>query len=501
MDLTTNNTPITFINYIKGGLGNQLFQHVFALSLAKKFSADLFIDTSYYDSDPYGFNASIVKFTNIPNAHIGEHAGDGCYLLKDNAINSLKDSFLFPNDAKCIVLSGYWQREDLLDPLIVENVYNDLSSFAQNIVSPELTSKLKSFNNSVAIHIRRRDYAHMGLCKDSYYLSAIDHLKLNYPDAKFFIFSDEPNYAKHLLLNANLEFEMISSKNDIGDIYLMSLCKHFVIANSSYSWWAAYFSEKNGGLIFHPKEWVTIDTTPSPCPSRWNQIENAIIPFAINITEVNEFSKKIQKQRFNIDINRWFACSGDSSLRVNFNNLNENSIVFDLGGYKGDWTSEISSRYGSSIYIFEPVPSFHKHITNRFDGLKNIHPCNFGLGSANKKLEFHLSADGTGTFGDGGALEFCDIVCADEFMKKNKIEKIDLMKINIEGGEYELLEHFISTGFISKIKKLQIQFHDFVPNAISRRASILNSLNITHNLNWSFYFVWEEWTLQNDFEA
>jgi hypothetical protein len=81
-------------------------------------------------------------------------------------------------------------------------------------------------------------------------------------------------------------------------------------------------------------------------------------------------------------------------------------------------------------------------------------------------------------------------------MAEHGIERIDLLKVNIEGGEYELLEHLIATGDIRKVRKLQVQFHDFVPDAIPRRARILQGLAQTHAQHWNFHFVWEEWGLK-----
>jgi hypothetical protein len=72
------------------------------------------------------------------------------------------------------------------------------------------------------------------------------------------------------------------------------------------------------------------------------------------------------------------------------------------------------------------------------------------------------------------------------------------MKINIEGGEYELLEHLINSGLVSRIRRMQIQFHDFVPDAVARRARLVEALARSHRQSWSYYFVWEEWLLRDD---
>ena len=67
------------------------------------------------------------------------------------------------------------------------------------------------------------------------------------------------------------------------------------------------------------------------------------------------------------------------------------------------------------------------------------------------------------------------------------------MKINIEGAEYDLLDHLIETGFIANIINLQIQFHEFVPNAKERMENIQKRLEKTHALTYQHEFVWENW--------
>ena len=118
---------------------------------------------------------------------------------------------------------------------------------------------------------------------------AIEHLRANHPDAELFVFSDEPNYTRHLMQSRGWAYTAVSSGSDLGDLYLMSLCRHFVISNSSYSWWGAWFGEHGQGarasVIIAPKEWVTIDATPSPCPARWVQLPDAVEPFAVERME------------------------------------------------------------------------------------------------------------------------------------------------------------------------------------------------------------------------
>ena len=77
-------------------------------------------------------------------------------------------------------------------------------------------------------------------------------------------------------------------------------------------------------------------------------------------------------------------------------------------------------------------------------------------------------------------------------MNENQIGPIDLMKINIEGGEYDLLDHLIDTGFVKNIRNIQVQFHDFVPDAVKRMSSIHGKLMRPHETTYQYLFVWKK---------
>ena len=490
---------LTLLNYAKGGIGNQLFQHVFSHSLAGRMGADLATDISFFGVDPYGNRAAIWNLApDARNMAVAQVAGDGWYQLKEGQIGSLQDAINLPADAKGLVLDGYWQREALLDPAVVRATYAQLTARAQASVPAGIAARITQSADAIAVHIRRRDYGHMGVCKNSYYLAAIEHLRANFPAAELFVFSDEPNYAQHLLRSAGLRFELVASGSDLGDFYLMSLCRHFVIANSSFSWWAAYFGEARGGLVCCPREWVTIGGAPSPCPARWLQLEDAVQALDLDAAQASQAAARLQRSRFDAAIRAWFADRGDQTLRLDFKDLDVGGTVFDLGGYKGDWTAEIDARYRTTTYIFEPIAEFHAQICSRFQSNPRIRPFQFGLGVGDAQIAMRLSADGTGAFAAGAGDETVRITGIGEFMSVQGIDQIDLMKINIEGGEFDLLEHLAASGEIKRIRRLQVQFHDFVPDAIRRRAKIASALAQTHRQVWCYYFVWEEWERIDD---
>jgi hypothetical protein len=294
---TSNGRPLTIVNCIKGGLGNQLFQHVFARGLARKLNAEVVSDLSHFDIDAYSRHPQKWLLGAMPNfGTVADYAGDGCYQIDDGSIDALDSPISLPANIRALVLTGYWQKEELLVQTVVKEARDLLAIEAVRLVDAALVARLKACENSVAVHIRRHDYGHHGLCKASYYYASIQHIQAEFPNAQIFVFSDEPNYARHLMLTKALQCTMVASGSDVGDLYLMSLCKHFVIANSSFSWWGAYFGEAKGGRIFCPKEWVTIGRLASPCPTRWLNVKGAVAPFLADDEEVENLLASIRAQ-------------------------------------------------------------------------------------------------------------------------------------------------------------------------------------------------------------
>lgn len=191
----------------------------------------------------------------------------------------------------------------------------------------------------------------------------------------------------------------------------------------------------------------------------------------------------------------WFKANGDDTLRLNYP-LNSGSVVFDVGGYHGEWSEQIFSKYKSNIHIFEPSKKFFHILKDKFDQNNCITLNNYGL--SNRKCEILLSDsdNSSSVYLETKNKEKVILEDISWYLENNKITKIDLIKINIEGGEYDLLEKLIEIDFIKNITDLQIQFHDFVPNANRRMVHIQEALEHTHKLTYEFPFVWENWTLK-----
>lgn len=216
----------------------------------------------------------------------------------------------------------------------------------------------------------------------------------------------------------------------------------------------------------------------------------------ISAITLHKLGSKVDRPLHEGVVKQWFEDKGDQTLRLEYD-LDEHSTVFDLGGYEGQWSSDIYSKYNCSIHIFEPVPIFAEKIKKRFAKNQKISVHQFGLAGATKSVRMAVNADGSSMFKLVGKAIYAHVVDVNTFLKENRINKIDLMKVNIEGAEYDLLEYIIESDCIRTITNLQVQFHSFVPDSGRRRKSIQGALERTHCLTYEYPFVWENWHIKN----
>jgi FkbM family methyltransferase len=192
----------------------------------------------------------------------------------------------------------------------------------------------------------------------------------------------------------------------------------------------------------------------------------------------------------------WYRDHGDTTLRLDYP-LGPDSVVFDVGGYHGDFASAIFDRYAARVHVFEPVPAFCEAIRQRFLCNPKVTPWPLGLSNRNAVEEIALMEDGSSIYRSGAAATRIELVRAVDFLQAHDIRAVDLAKINIEGAEYDLLDDLLDSGCITIFRNLQIQFHDFVvENAAARMQAIQQRLAATHELTWQYPFVWENWRLK-----
>lgn len=177
---------------------------------------------------------------------------------------------------------GYWQSYRYFEPY--QNFVRNLFKISTPL-PPQFGKYLEDIraSNAVAVHIRRGDYisnssaaAHHGTCDHSYYRKAIELLRSEIPDARFFFFSDDLYWVSATFReigNASFVAQYFNKPAWI-DLFLMSQCRHFIIANSSYSWWPAFLGSNSQSRVFAPKKWLAdpqIDTSDL-IPPTWKTL-------------------------------------------------------------------------------------------------------------------------------------------------------------------------------------------------------------------------------------
>lgn len=209
--------------------------------------------------------------------------------------------------------------------------------------------------------------------------------------------------------------------------------------------------------------------------------------------------REILRDPFLLEIKRWFRDDGDSTLRLDYP-LDEHSVVCDLGGYHGDFAAQIHQRYACNVFVFEPVPVFHEHCVARFSGNADIHCLNFGLSDKAGWFEIDCCEDASSFVRSGkrAISQRAELRPVTAIFEELGIRCVDLLKINIEGGEYDVLESLIKSHLMERIRFVQVQFHHFVPDAEARRQAIRSELAKSHVEMWNYPFVWESWAVRQE---
>ena len=160
----------------------------------------------------------------------------------------------------------------------------------------------------------------------------------------------------------------------------------------------------------------------------------------IRESATTRFRRHVLRDPFLREAARWFKDKGDETLRMDYP-LNPDSVVFDLGGYHGDFAAAIHEKYKCRVYIFEPVSEFFQICVNRFKDNKKITCLNYGLASTDGQWNINL-AENASSFTSAkanGILEQVEVRSIAACIRELRVDCIDLMKINIEGGEFDVI--------------------------------------------------------------
>lgn len=169
-------------------------------------------------------------------------------------------------------------------------------------------------------------------------------------------------------------------------------------------------------------------------------------------------------------------------------------LVIDGGGYKGEWTAGMISRYGCRSKIFEPVPEFFAHCQKYFKNNPLVQVHKAALGGSDRKTKLNILDNGTSEYrGDNNSLYIeSDVVDISKIFIDIDVN-VACLKLNIEGGEYEVLERILDTNNIALCESLLIQFHRQPKDYKARYKDIVSALSETHIQAWCYEMVWEKW--------
>lgn len=177
--------------------------------------------------------------------------------------------------------------------------------------------------------------------------------------------------------------------------------------------------------------------------------------------------------------------------------LTPESVVLDCGGYEGQFAAVIAQRYDCTVHVLEPVLFHWGKCINTLRDFPKAHIYNFGIGVGVTPhgARFKIKGSMTGLYADGEQGEE-DVMLLGGSSILRLIGTCDLMKLNIEGGEFGVLAALIDTGDIRRCGNIQVQWHPVVPECERWRESIMEKLSATHELTWDFGWVWQNWRLK-----
>jgi hypothetical protein len=289
---------------IIGGLGNQLFQYASARCVAERNGTELKLDISgfqnyglrQYGLDRFHITGRVATPDDFRRV-LGSRYGAKSWLRRIASLTRWNTLNLLPRCAyvkerfyhfdqristirkKDIYWSGYWQSE---------KYFSDIETTIRTELIPRdgLTEKSKEFavlienTESISIHVRRGDYvsdesnrAVMAQCGSSYYQRAVEYVAKRVKEPCLFVFSDDPDWVRENLL-FDVPMTIVDRKGperDYEDLRLMAMCKHNIIANSTFSWWGAWLNGNSGKIVVAPELWFKAGNydTRDLIPSKW----------------------------------------------------------------------------------------------------------------------------------------------------------------------------------------------------------------------------------------
>jgi hypothetical protein len=259
-----------------GRFGNNLFQYALGRVLAEKHGVPLVMDGSWFNAEGWRqvscirrlpIRARVVRPLSLASRALrkatGKHHWEciGKPVYHEPADDQSYNPSVLEMPGDC-VLMGYFQSPLFfrgIEPLLREELDTDA------LVWPDAVrddAKLLRGERTVAVHVRRTDFTwlpNFGVCDAAYYERAMEAMRERVPGAKFYIFSDDPSWCREhfTAMDQTIICHAGAECDPLIDFHLMKQASHHIIANSSYSWWAAWLGKKPGQIVLCPPKWFT----------------------------------------------------------------------------------------------------------------------------------------------------------------------------------------------------------------------------------------------------
>lgn len=277
---------------LSGGLGNQMFQYALGRELASMRKTSLRLDISGYKTGGgITWRQFLLSDFNIKAEVTEKEISETFFDRAQNKVDALLPYYLrkvvsevgFGFDKNILsvrnnsYLNGYWQSEKYFtnSASSIRDDFTLKKSFHGSKL--ELLEFIKT-SNAVSVHFRRGDYLKNeevsrvhGLCDFNYYTRAIDRLRKEFDNMVLVVFSDDQDWVKsNFKIDQPIHF-VESNYEAAEEIYLMSLCKHNIIANSTFSWWGAWLNQYREKIVIAPEKWFATDERSAKdiLPAAW----------------------------------------------------------------------------------------------------------------------------------------------------------------------------------------------------------------------------------------
>lgn len=282
-----------------GGLGSQMFIYAMYLGMRQRFGEDVRIDITDLQHAPVHHGYELHKVFHLPPCEFHTHRMlmkvlvDTIFrVILEQRQHGCMDAYRKPMRWPWIYYKGSYQDERYF--LDVENEVREAFTFDDSKFSDRTRLCLEHLRRdprAVSIHVRRGDYTlpkywqPMGqYASTAYFLNAIESMSKLMPGAHYYVFSDDLQWVRDNLPLESANFiDWNTGEDSWQDMMLMSNCRHNIISNSAFSWWAAWLNNHTDKIVMAPRQWSATQPATDLVPDSWLIIEN--VPSKDNPTE------------------------------------------------------------------------------------------------------------------------------------------------------------------------------------------------------------------------